>query len=272
MTKPHSVVTPPARNLLAPHKLDAEKAVLSQRLFWASMLCLVLAGAALLVDLPVAYAFLGDAGPIWSAMRDAIHKFVRPAETFANGLGVLFLIVLMFAADVANRRGLLRMAAIVYGAGLWSNILKGTIARTRPRVFFNDETGHFAGGVLDSFQGWLPLHWLGYDGQSVPSGHTATAVALAIVLSRRWPHATWAFATIAFMSIVQRICYGHHYVSDCFAGAALSCLMAALMYHPRWMGRWFDWFETRPTAAAQTLQPATGRASTNPPPRNRRAA
>ena len=272
MSKPAPPVAPPARSPMTIVPSHTVNALLSQRLFVASIICIVLAVVATVVDLPIAYAFLGKVGPIWLELREAIYKFVRPAETFANGLGVLFLMFLLFAADVAYRRGLLRMGCIIFGAGIWSNVLKGAVARTRPRAYFDVDANHFHGGVLESFQGWLPLNSLGYGGQSIPSGHTTTAVALAIVLSRRWPRAAWAFFTVAGLSVVQRISHGHHYLSDCLAGAALAFLMAAVIYHPRLLGRWFDWFESLPaTRWATPLTPAR-EDSASPPPRKRRAA
>lgn len=256
--------------MIAPPR--SANALLSQRLLIGAIVCVGLAFAALAIDLPIGYAFLGKVGPVWLELREAIYKFVRPAETFANGLGVLFLMFLLFAADVAHRRGLLRFGCVVFGAGLWSNVLKGAVARIRPRTFFDVDANHFRGGVLESFQGWLPLHSLGYGGQSIPSGHTATAVGLAIVLSRRWPHAAWAFFTLAGLSVVQRISHGHHYLSDCLFGASLACFVAAVIYHPRLLGRWFDWFESLPaTRLAQPLTPARDD-SASPPPRKRRAA
>jgi membrane-associated phospholipid phosphatase len=129
------------------------------------------------------------------------------------------------------------------------------IGRWRPKAFFDASTDAFSGGVLESFHGLLPLASLGYRGQSVPSGHTATAIALGIVLCRRWPHARWAFITLVSMSIVQRLAYGHHYPSDCLWGAALACTVTAVCYHPQWVGQYFDRFESKTIAEISQKNP-----------------
>src|SRR5690606_34043095 len=106
MSKSVPTVAPPARSpqpIAASHSANA---LLSRRLFTATWVCLLLAFGSLAIDLPLAYAFLGEVGPIWLEMREAIYTFVRPAETFANGLGVLFLMFMLLVAYVAQRRGL----------------------------------------------------------------------------------------------------------------------------------------------------------------------
>ena len=114
----------------------------------------------------------------------------------------------------------------------------------RPKAFFDSSIDNFSGGILESFHGWMPLASLGYMGQSLPSGHTATAIVLGIVLCRRWPHATWAFIALVTMSVAQRLMHAHHYPSDCLWGAALACLIAVVALHPRLAGGWFDDFES----------------------------
>ena len=98
--------------------------------------------------------------------------------------------------------------------------------------------------MLECFHGLLPLISMGYKVQSVPSGHTATAVALTIVLCRFWPHARWAFLVLLAMAVMQRIVDAHHYPSDCLWGAALACTFAGVCYHPRLLGRYFNRLES----------------------------
>ena len=224
----------------------------AEKLFRLATILVSLGVCAFAVDLTVGWAFLGEAGPIWTEGRDIIRKLVKPAETFGNGLGALLILAVLFAADHAHRRGLWRMAIVIYGAGIAANVGKLLVARSRPKVFFDAESGVFLGSVTDSFHGWLPLAGLGYSGQSFPSGHTAVAAALAIALCHRWPRARWAFIGLALMTIMQRIAYGRHYPSDCFFGAALACLVAAICFHPRLLGTRFARFGcSAPNAASR---------------------
>jgi len=206
----------------------------------------------------VAYIFVTKAaGPIWAECRGGLQKLVQPGETFANGWAIVMMIIGLYAVDVTRRRGLLRIGVLVFGTGILANVFKLLFARSRPRAFFHVDADMFTGSVLDSFTGWLPLASLGYQGQSVPSGHTATAVALGIALSQRWPHGRWAFLTFVGMAVMQRLSFGHHYISDCCWGAALACAFAALCYHPKLLGSRFDRFERR--------LPAAGHATSKPP-------
>jgi membrane-associated phospholipid phosphatase len=226
-------------------RTPGDDALLAQRCLLLAVFFAVAGCVMLLFDLLLAHVLLADAEPMWTELRDVLGTLVKPAETFANGLGVLLLLVVLYAVDEAHRRGLLRAALVVYGTGLLANVGKLLVARARPKAYYREHFGQFGGNILDTFQGWLPLVTLGYAGQSFPSGHTATAVALAIVLSRRWPQGTRAFVMLACMSAMQRLAFGHHYVSDCLWGAALGCAVAAAFYHPQVLGQWFERFEAR---------------------------
>jgi membrane-associated phospholipid phosphatase len=84
--------------------------------------------------------------------------------------------------------------------------------------------------------------------QSFCSGHTATAVGLAISLSFFYPRGRWLFALFAALAATQRLESQAHYLSDTFAAAAVAFLCAAVCTDPRLLGRWFDAFERRPAA------------------------
>ena len=205
------------------------------------------------VDLPVLHPFVTKSpGPIWESCRTAIQKFVHPGETFAHGWAIAIMLLAFYAVDTARRRGLLRIAVVVAVAGLLANIGKLLVGRSRPKAFFDATIDAFSGGAIDSFQGWLPLASLGYTGQSVPSGHTATAVVLGFMLWRRWPHAGWAFASLVAMSVLQQLKFGHYYHSDCLWGAALACVVLGVAYHPALAGGWFDRFEGGTSRRQQT--------------------
>ena len=126
-----------------------------------------------------------------------------------------------------------------------ANLGKLVVARTRPNDF------DFAGGVWSTFGGWAPIltsgdlgEALDHSVQSFPSGHTATAVGLAIGLSRLYPRGKWLFSFFAVLAGMQRIQVGVHYLSDTLAGAALGCLVGAICQDPRLLGRVFDRWES----------------------------
>jgi membrane-associated phospholipid phosphatase len=127
-----------------------------------------------------------------------------------------------------------------------ANILKLAVGRLRPRYFTAD------GSYLDTFVGGLPVvfgasvpHESGFQIQSFPSGHAATAVGLAIGLTWLYPRGRWLFVSVAVLAALQRIDVRAHYLSDTIAAAAVGCLGAALVMDPRVLGRWFDQFESK---------------------------
>lgn len=240
----HAVKTP------APPCWHNDDALLARRLVVLALTFAILGCLALSIDTLAGWVFLGEAGPIWHVLRKGLKRLVDPTETFANGLGIILILLALFAADVVHRRGLLRAVVVIFGAGILANVVKCSIGRTRPKIAFDVDTDQFTSGAIASFQGWLPLWKLGYAGQSFPSGHTTVAVALAIVLCRRWPGGSWAFIALAVMAGLQRIAFGHHYPSDCLCGAALACTIAAVCYHPRMLGRSFGRFERATSGAS----------------------
>ncbi|MCT4657239.1 MAG: phosphatase PAP2 family protein [Cohaesibacter sp.] len=100
------------------------------------------------------------------------------------------------------------MFVAVAGSGLTNNLLKVIFGRARPRHF--EELGPFAfdpPGLSSGFQGF-------------PSGHSATAGALAIILILLLPRFRWIWLTIAGWIAISRVVVGAHYPSDIVAGFA----------------------------------------------------
>lgn len=86
------------------------------------------------------------------------------------------------------------------------------------------------------------VHPYSYESSpSFPSGHTATAFALATSLSIRYPK-WYVIAPTALWACsvgVSRMNEGVHYPSDVLAGAALGAGCAVLnVYVNRWLNRW----------------------------------
>ena len=67
------------------------------------------------------------------------------------------------------------------------------------------------------------------DLNSFPSGHSATAAALATVLIWKYPQARFFFLIVAISACLQRIFSMAHYPSDVCIGAACGILGAALV-------------------------------------------
>lgn len=195
----------------------------SQTLFLAAALLALLAAAATPLDLPLAR---------WVKTTDLprdLERFIRLCEFFGFGGTVAVVII---AAGILDPRGWLvvrRLIVTVLGAGLLSNAAKLLIARHRPYAADLDGTS------LATFFTWFPLAHkadlpskYGHAFQSFPSGHSATAVSLALALAYFYPRARWLFVTLAALACYQRIDANAHFLTDCLTGASIACATAAL--------------------------------------------
>lgn len=188
-----------------------------------------------LIAIPVDLSLLG-----WvkeNRIRGDIERLIMLGEVFAHGLGVLLVIITAWVLDPRGWRIAPRLFLFSLGAGLLADLCKVLfVARWRPNAAFQPER------IRDSFVQWLP--WMrreplpadwNRDMMSFPSGHTATAVGLALALSILYPRGTIWFFILAFIAAFQRIESRAHYLSDTFAGAAIGCLFIALLLHSRWL-------------------------------------
>jgi membrane-associated phospholipid phosphatase len=211
-----------------------------RRAYLAAGVALALVWPALFVDLPIARWVLTDPLP------GDIRRLVHFSEVFAHGLGVAVIVITVFVLDARNRWQIPRLLASAYLPGMMANSCKLLMARVRPGQFDLNLS------ISDSFVGWLPtVHGVptgidyGYAVQSLPSGHTATTVGLAVGLSRIYPQGRWLFAVLAMLAAFQRIYSSAHYLSDTLVGAAIGLFGAALVADPRLLGRWLDRLEGR---------------------------
>ncbi len=117
---------------------------------------------------------------------------------------------------------------------------KWVIARSRPMSFDLSQP------IGASFGKWLP-YWNvpGWDHplQSLPSGHTATAVGLTVALIRMYPQGRALFIAFAVLAACQRMGASAHFLSDTMAGAAVGLFFATLVLDTRFGGKIYDRLE-----------------------------
>ncbi len=118
-------------------------------------------------------------------------------------------VVLLFGG--ADRWAALASAALAVGAGIALFLrVKKLACRRRPCAF--------------EPHAWADL--LPPDQFSFPSGHTITAFAVAVVLSRFYPDMAPGLFFCAASVAVSRILLGMHFLSDVFAGALIGTALA----------------------------------------------
>ncbi len=207
-----------------------------QRTVWwslAAIALILLGGAAFVVDCRLALWSLEGRWP------RLVRELLTVSESFGHGMGVFLILVTLGVLDPSRRWALPRVAALSLGAGILANVIKLLIVRTRPRAF------GFEGDVWTTFGSWFPLASAGSGGQSFPSGHTATAVGLAIALSWLYPRGRYLFAVLAVLVALQRIQSGSHYLSDTLVSAGLAIILGLALFHVGPAGRWFARREAR---------------------------
>ncbi len=179
------------------------------------------------------------------------------AETFAHGIGVVFILLTIFIIDRSRRWTFPRLILAVAGSGLAANLIKLIlIARTRPHAA--DLGDHFS----ETFGNWLPLLSESAQ-QSTPSSHTATGVAFAIALCWLFPRGRWIFAVLAILASCQRMTSGSHYLSDVLWGAALGYFLGRGIISGFLTEKYFNRLEERlrpaephPSDVARSTDPA----------------
>lgn len=168
-----------------------------------------------------------------------LENLLYTVEPFGNGLGVAIIGITIFCLDPRKRWALPRILGCAYSAGLAANALKLLVARSRPHSF------DFHGGIWTTFGDWFPMVSAGSIGQSFPSGHTTTAVALAATLVWLYPRGWWLFPSMALLVGCHRIETGAHFLSDVLWGAALGSLIALAFLKIGSLPKWFDGMEKK---------------------------
>ena len=153
-----------------------------------------------------------------------IRKAIGLSETFAHTSGTLAIFATLLWVDIKNRPQLYRAAIFVLICGVTANAAKILIPRFRPHSLNESETE-----IVASWQTWgVPWtgSWSDEQFRSFPSGHSATAVAMAIGLTYVYPRGKWIFATLAVFACFQRLESSAHFLSDIMVGSAITMLIS----------------------------------------------
>ena len=156
-----------------------------------------------------------------------LRKAIGLSESFAHSSGGIVIFATLLWIDIKNRPKLWQAAFFTLICGVASNAAKMMIPRYRPHSLDQSEIE-----IASSWQTWgVPWtgSWFEEQFRSFPSGHSATAVALAIGLTQVYPRGKWIFATLAAAACFQRLESRAHFLSDIMGGAVIS-LVISLWY------------------------------------------
>lgn len=210
--------------------------------WWLPLVFLTLGAAALAIDMPLSDQCVNGHCP------SIVQKILLMAELFGHGIGVMLIGVLIWQLDPSRRWALPRLMTMSLGAGLLANIVKLCIQRSRPYYF------DFQGNVWATFGKWFPLTDTSSPVQSFPSGHTATAVGLAIGMAWLYPRGRWLFAAFALLVACNRLEEKAHFASDVLVGAAIGSFTGLLCLNIGKVARHFDFWESYWRSRAQSPQ------------------
>lgn len=186
-----------------------------------AILAIVEAVGMIWLDRPIALFFHTD----FTALRPvmAIVQQFGWGMPYMVGFGLLFVVLRWGPLVVPLWRGIadrLREASVAVGflfaavgaSGLLSDLLKVLFGRVRPKLLF--AAGQYGFGWF----GTQADHW------SFPSGHSATAAALATALWCLWPRGVALYIGFAATVALSRVVTGAHYPSDVMMGAFIGYL------------------------------------------------
>ena len=166
-----------------------------------------------------------------------IRNFINCGELFGHGTGIIVVAALIYVLDQANRRKIPRVVICAFLPGLAALLIKMTVCRIRPREL------DYSGAIEQTFTGLNLFREMSSSYHSFPSGHTATAVGLAIALSWLYPHGRKLFMFFAVWVAFQRMFSEAHYLSDTICGAMLGFLVAGSLLPCGPLSWGFDWVE-----------------------------
>ena len=173
----------------------------------------------------LSYTFADIPTALWShAFENTLSYDVFSTITFfGHSLSYLVGGLLLFVV-FRNRKpsmaysGLFLFSAVAV-SGLSADLVKYIAGRARPTLYFSEGLYGFA--FFHSQYAWI----------SFPSGHSATAFSVAIVLATLYPR--WRFAAFFAAALIafSRIFLAQHYISDVIAGSFLGIFSSILLYN-----------------------------------------
>ncbi|WNM60542.1 phosphatase PAP2 family protein [Candidatus Nitrospira neomarina] len=198
------------------------------------------------------FAFLAQIdGPTLQIVHSFTHPAIDHIGTIGNhiGDGVTLVLISLGIGAVGFRFGwpTWKSASIhtllAHGvAGLFTQILKHTIGRPRPR--------------LKQGQDWEMAPSLESGWDSFPSGHTTASFAVATVLAYHFPKAKMLWFGLAAFSGACRVITGAHFPTDVLGGVLVGIGTALIIIHPP--EKWKTFFQRTLTHGLPWLITAFG--------------
>ncbi|HVT27112.1 MAG TPA: phosphatase PAP2 family protein [Lacipirellulaceae bacterium] len=186
----------------------------------AAMLALIVLAALTQCDIPLARLTYQHA-PSHAVIR--VLELIQFAA--GNGAGVIIVLTVVIFLSRTKLSRIPLLASIALGGGLLADIAKMCVARSRPH-----STDLAVATFSSTFHGILPLLSAPSGLQSFPSGHSATAIGLAVALCLIYPRGRWFFGILAVTVASIRVILHAHFPTDVAAGLMLGGTWAFICY------------------------------------------
>ncbi|MGB8839783.1 MAG: phosphatase PAP2 family protein [Aliidongia sp.] len=182
---------------------------------------LAIAASVIWLDRPLARYFHAEDDRLTGWFRQITDLGLGTGWLVASGGLALLLLALGRAPRFAGQRerfvAWAVMPAFVFSAvalsGLAADLVKILVGRTRPKLYFADDSFALTGLAFRAD------HW------SFPSGHTANVTALALALYFLWPRHAVAYALFVALIALSRIGTAQHFLSDTIGSVWLAVLV-----------------------------------------------
>jgi len=184
-----------------------------------------LAAAIVILLSLLSYLFADLQTALWfhALQNTLLYKVFEKITLFGDSLayligGSLLFVVLRNRNPIKAYVGLFLFSTVAI-SGLSADLIKYIAGRARPKLYFNE---HLYG--FDFFR-WEHA-WT-----SFPSGHSATAFSVALLLAILYPR--WRFAALfgGILIAFSRLVLAQHYISDVIAGSFLGIVSTVLLYN-----------------------------------------
>lgn len=184
-----------------------------------SVLLLFAFACCLLLPKQTSFLFLNNYHTFW------LDAFFTRFTNFGDGLVSVATVILL--AGFNKRKEALAILCAYISSGLTAQLIKHLFDQPRPRLYFEQSKfvyNHFINGSVI------------YSGGSFPSGHSASAFAMATVFALMYDNKWVSIVAFIMAALVgySRIYLAQHFLQDVTAGAFTGVFFGMLSYFVIW--------------------------------------
>ncbi len=158
----------------------------------------------------------------YSIKGGEVYQFFRYVTKLGQSEYLLIPAIFIFLYFRKKNRTLSLKAGFIFSSialsGVIVNIIKPTIGRVRPNIYFEKGESGFN------------FFTISHDFTSFPSGHSATAFALSVTLALLYKQYKYLLIFIACMVAISRVVIIRHYPSDILIGSLIGVVVSIMLY------------------------------------------